>query len=413
MAIDRNKGKTLIEDIDKVFEATLGKLNPQIQQFVKERILGPALTEFRELITDSRAPSLFLIGRSGHGKSSVINMLAGKRVAEVGDVKPTTPGATLYLITFEDKFASWNVVDSRGLFETTPPAGAVTADSVEALKVDLRKYEPDVILHVVSAPEARNLERDLEVFKELRETMIRQGVSLPPAIVALNKVDLLDDPRDWPPEVSARKAGQIKKCLDYMARILLVIEPTQIDRNFSIRGYTTSDTSYPAIIPICALEGDEWNRDTLVDYIGGTLPKSALLDFAQAARRKHLLRRMSTDFIKRFSGIATAIGATPIPVSDMAILIPLQQLMVAVVGGLSCRLPTLDTAKEYLAAAGINLAVAFAARELARWATEFAPPVAAGVSGALAGTITYGIGKSAEHYFFAGEIRKPEEFKQN
>jgi hypothetical protein len=36
--------------------------------------------------------------------------------------------------------------------------------------------------------------------------------------------------------------------------------------------------------------------------------------------------------------------------------------------------------------------------------------VGAGISGAMAGATTYGIGKAAEAYFFAGEMRRPSSF---
>ncbi len=95
-----------------------------------------------DLIDDSRPPRLYLFGRSGAGKSSLINALANKDAAEVGSVEPTTVESELYHISFPDRYASWDVVDSRGLFESVPPDGDVPADTVSLMKRDLGSTVP-------------------------------------------------------------------------------------------------------------------------------------------------------------------------------------------------------------------------------------------------------------------------------
>ena len=52
--------------------------------------------------------NILICGQTGSGKSSVINYLAGKKVAEVGDVKPTTKDIKYY----ETKYI--NIYDSEG-----------------------------------------------------------------------------------------------------------------------------------------------------------------------------------------------------------------------------------------------------------------------------------------------------------
>ena len=64
------------------------------------------MDELRTVITDSKPPTFFLMGRSGHGKSSIINALVGQDVATENPVRPQTPSAEAYEIIFPDTGAT-------------------------------------------------------------------------------------------------------------------------------------------------------------------------------------------------------------------------------------------------------------------------------------------------------------------
>ena len=414
MAIDKNKTRELIDNIDELFDASVGNVLPgEIVNFVKRSIMGPALDEIRRMIAESRPPVLFVVGRSGHGKSSLINALAGREAAEIGDIKPTTPQSTPYLIHFKEQFSSWQVIDSRGIFETTRPDGAPMDDAVAHLERDILKYKPDVIMHVVSAPEIRNLAHDLRVMKQIQQRVTEESEHPIPTILVLTKADTLGNPREWPPESNARKAALILEALKYMGEDVLKVQSEPVDHNLSIKGFATSDSMRPGIIPVCSLAEERWNVDTLCDFIGRHLPESALLEFYQALRRKEQLRKISTALIKRFSVIASGVGASPAPLSDFLVLTPLQVLMIAIVGGLSCRPVSKETAHEYLSAVGINLVTAGGMRYLTQQVLKLIPFGGWAAAGSIAGSSTYAIGKAAESYFFAGEIKDLKEFKDD
>lgn len=413
MAIDRNKAKKLLDEISAFFDEITGKIpNKEIRDLLRKNILRSIIVEIEEVIIKSRAPVMYLIGRSGHGKSSLVNALANRDVAEVGATKPTTPKSTSYTVTFEETYSTWEIIDSRGLFETTSPKDASPQNALDYVKKDIEKYKPDVILHVISAPEVRALENDFKAFEDISKTIKKSIGVVPPTIIVLNRIDTLENPREWPPEKSAREAWLIKELLDYMTLDILKQKVEKIDLNFPIKGYKIFDSNYIGIIPVCSLEDNLWNIETLSMFIGEYLPKSALLDFYQAQKRKGLLRKISTLLIKRFSRIAAPIGSLSIPIADIVILTPLQMLMIALIGGLSCRSFSKETIHEFLVAEGINIGTGVGLRKVAQQLVKLIPAGGPVVSGAIASVGTYCIGKSAEAYFFSGEKRKPEEFSK-
>jgi uncharacterized protein (DUF697 family)/predicted GTPase len=407
MAIDRNRLKSLLKDIEDVFDSVLALLPKTAKDWVREKVMGAALEELRKLVNDSRPPVLMLIGRSGHGKSSILNALAGKKVVEVGTVKPTTPEASAHLVSFPEKFASWLVIDTRGIFETSRPDGAPTEDATTVLAAEMVKRRPDVILHVISAPEVRALSNDLRVISKLRKQLGDSVGGVIPLVAVLSRPDTLGNPREWPPEKFPQKAAQLRDCLNYFATDALNVKSarTEVDPNAPYYGleFADNETNVFAALPVFAHEEEApWNIENLARIIGQKLPASAKLDFYQAQNRQKLLRDLSGSIINRFSGIAGIIGLSPVPFSDLVILTPLQMTMVATIAGLSCRELSLRTVGEFAAASGVNLGAGYTFRQVARQLLKVipAPILALPLSGAVASAGTSALGKSAETYFF-------------
>ena len=414
MAIDKDRTKDLLAQIDRLFQEVTGRLPGAAVQWIKEHVMGKALAEVRDLVEKSRPPILYLIGRSGHGKSSLINALANKPVAEVGHVRPTTARSTPYTIEFPELYSTWQVIDSRGIFESTRAEGASARDAVEVLRQDLAAYKPDIILHLIAAREARSMAHDLKVIRDVCQMLQASMGAVPPVVVVLTQTDLLDPPREWPLRPGGTKASRVTDTLDYMARDVLAVPGYDpLDPNDPTHGCRLQgEQPVKCLIPVAVPPGEPfWNVETLSEFVGTVLPKEAVLQFFQAQRRKDLLRKMAAGLVWRFSGIAATVGASPMPVADILILTPLQLAMIAFVGGISCRTVSRETAAEFLTASGVTLGAGFALRTVAQQLVKIVPYAGVGISGAIAGAGTYAIGRSAETYFFSGIIRKPEEFQ--
>jgi uncharacterized protein (DUF697 family)/predicted GTPase len=414
MAIDKDRTRDLLGQIDRLFHEVAGRLPGSAMQWLKDQVMGKAMADVRQLVEQSRPPVLYLLGRSGHGKSSLINALANKPVATVGHVRPTTATSTPYTIEFPEQFSSWQVIDSRGIFESTRPEGAPTRDAVDHLRRDIAAHKPDVVLHAVAARESRNLANDLTVLRDVGQLLKASMGVAPPVVVVLTQTDLLDPPREWPLQPGGTKAARITETLDYMARDVLAVPGVEpLDAAEPTKGCRLQGgQAVKCLVPVAVPPGEPfWNVETLSEAVGTVLPQEALLQFFQAQRRKELLRKMAADLVRRFAGIAGTVGMAPLPVADILILTPLQLAMIALVGGISCRTVSRETAAEFLTASGVAVGAGFALRTLAQQVVKAVPFAGAALSGAIAGAGTYALGKSAETYFFSGVIRRPEEFQ--
>lgn len=67
-----------------------------------------------------------------------------------------------YHIQFPERYANWDVVDSRGLFETVPADGDIPGGTVDAIQKDLETYRPDIVIHVMTPDQVRAGKQDFD-----------------------------------------------------------------------------------------------------------------------------------------------------------------------------------------------------------------------------------------------------------
>ena len=421
MAVYKKDALEFIKSIDEFFD-TLA-MGTEVKEPIKKHVMGPAIKELEDMIIKTKAPTLYLIGRSGSGKSSLIDAIlnlspykTNSDKPEIGHVKPTTCESKRYFFQFRNPddgkiIAEWNLIDSRGLFESTPPEGCEHKSEEKTVLEDLEEYSPDIVLHVIKAEDVRNHRKD---FQTINEIFNEYGFNIP-RIAVLSQVDKLNPIDQWPPERYPEKAGNILNLIEYTAYEVLEfpkdktipVDPTNRLSGLALHKNAITDTTekfnvYAGIIPTSAYKNREWNIDTLADFVGGHLTTETLLDYAQALKRQWLLKKIANDIVKRFAHIAGGIGAIPIPLSDIMLLTPLQILLVSVIAGLSCRKVSQESIKELLSATGLVGGAAYGFRAIARQLVKIIPiPIGSSViSGTIAASGTYAIGKAAIEYFF-------------
>ena len=85
------------------------------------------IAEVRRTLLEPRAPALVLVGRRGSGKSSVVNALFGKKIAEVGHVKAQTGAGKWF--DYSSDLGALSILDTRGLQEGSAPVEADEAET--------------------------------------------------------------------------------------------------------------------------------------------------------------------------------------------------------------------------------------------------------------------------------------------
>ncbi len=106
--------KNFFMKVDGLIDSLPDTIPNEVKLKIKKAILGDnELKKLMEGIDAHRPPRIFLVGRIGFGKSSLINALCGAYVAEVSDTESHTKGARSYECRDNGRVLM-EILDSRG-----------------------------------------------------------------------------------------------------------------------------------------------------------------------------------------------------------------------------------------------------------------------------------------------------------
>ena len=398
--------------IDKLPDAIPSKT----RESIKDAILGDAeLKQLMEGIDSNRPPRIFMIGRTGVGKSSLINALCGSYVASVSDTRSCTEGAEIYQCMDGDRVLM-EICDTRGIAESESLNSKISAEDM--LINQINEFSPDVAIFMLNCTHRDDVDTDVNFLKKLAKSYAEVNSMRLPIVVVVNKCDEMaptrfKNPKDYP----QNKISKINEVVLYYKGII-VRNGLKIDNIIAVSSlidWMTPD----------GMEIDAESIDNLPTYDIENLQiafdgryqidkllyilESAIQDFEaqmglrMAARLTEVVHRLARHLNRIFSGIAATVAITPIPVSDIYVLLILQCVLVSLIASLSGRDISLDTAKEFIFSmggiAGSGYMFKLIAQQGAKLLNAVWPGAGSAVSSGVAAVGTSAIGNAAISYY--------------
>ena len=390
------------ELIDKLPDA----IPEKTRSMLKDTILGDKdLKRLMEGIDSHRPPRIFLIGRTGVGKSSLINALCGAYVAGVSDTKSCTEGAQIYECKDGDRVLM-EILDTRGIAESESLDDKVTAE--EMLIEQINEFSPDVAIFMLNCTHRDDVNTDVEFLKKVSKEYAKVNKLQLPIVVVINKCDEMAPSRfKNPVEYPENKINKINEVVQYYKGII-VKNGLKIDNIIAVSSLIDWQTPDGMEIDVDSIKNlPKYDIDNLQIAFDGRygieelldILEEAILDFEaqmglrMASRLNEVVKRLAKHLNTLFSGRSATVALTPIPVSDIYILLIIQSMLVCLIASLSGRDISLDTGKEFIFSMGGIAGAGYVFRLIAQQASKFLNAIFVGSGSAVSSGIAYDIVK--------------------
>lgn len=405
--------------IEDILDSLPDVIPENTKDLLKNKILGDnSLKNLMDGIDSHRPPRIFLIGRTGVGKSSLINALCGAYVAKVSDTRSCTIGAEIYQCK-ENNRVLMEILDTRGIAESESLDNKISAE--ELLVKQINEFSPDVAIMMLNCTHRDDIITDVEFMKKVSKDYEKTNSLKLPIVVVVNKCDEMAPSRfKLASEYPKNKIDKINEVVLYYKDIIVKnkLKIYDIIPVSSLIDWQTPDGMEVSVEDIDNLP--QHDIDNLQIAFDGRYKIEELLDILEeaiqdfeaqmglrmAARLNDVVIRVAKQLNKIFTGISASVALTPIPTSDIYILLILQSIMVTLIASLSGRDVSIDTAKEFIfSISGVGLVgygLRLAAQQGSKFINAICPGAGSTVSAAIASVGTNGIGKAAIAYYIEG-----------
>lgn len=410
---------TLIDNIPDRFMPAAAKA------IMKNALLeNKKVKEFIYGLEHRRPPRFMIVGRTGVGKSSLINAMLGVYAAETSAVQIGTKGVMRHEYQVEGRTAI-EVLDTRGVGESFDGADGAEDSAEKALLQAIRSFSPDGILFVVPCANRDRLNQDAHIVGQiLRKYKKAHGIEIP-VFVVLNRADEVEPTQEKRPgEFSQRKlnniqtaVGQVKKVMEEQGIAYMAIEAVSsyIDWGHTPEELAQMSPQEREALPV--VYDGRYQIDELMELLIDNLQVEASMGLALVGKAETVLNKLAVAVVGMFSLAAGGVPVTNFHAGtpDSIALTGLQAIMVlfiSMIGGIQM---SFKQACDYIAGFGGSFAAGrlFKATSHAMSGTvvfvirRFFPMVPAKISGlflncGLAGGGTAIIGLASVRHFIQG-----------
>ena len=333
-----------------------------------DKIAQDAIDAIAEKIKNLNTLNIIVAGKTGVGKSTLINSVFRDKLAETGMGKPVTD----HMRKISKKGIPLAIYDTRGFELGKEVQQQVKKEVVETISKGLATQDINKAIHCIwyciNTASNRVEPEEIEWLKELsKENQITQV----PIIVVLTQ------------SFSKKNADEMRKMildenLDVVQVVPVLAEDYEIDDDYVAKSY---------------------GLDVLIHVMGEALPDE-LMDTLQNVQIASLAekKKRAQAAIATATLAATGEGAAPIPFSDCALLIPTQLGMIAsitVIFGFDVNKSILTAfLSSTLGAGGATLLGKTVVANLVKLIPGVGTVAGGAISGATAGILTAALGEA-------------------
>jgi uncharacterized protein (DUF697 family)/predicted GTPase len=355
--------------------------------------------EFRSqraaLLAQAPIPRLWLFGKTGSGKTSIVRYLTGATDAVIGTgFRPQTQSARLFSFP-DDELPIVRFLDTRGLGEANYDPAA-----------DLAQF--DQVAHLLIVTVRATDQAVEEVIRPLRK--LRQADPTRPVLLAVTCLhDAYPGEQHPDPDPFGSEKCPLPQAL-----------PGELRRAIEAQ-YKRFEGLFDRAVPIDLTPAEEGFAQS---EFGGARLKQAVLDLLPAAYRQTLQQmdqlkdvvgemyeRRTAPIILAHSALAASAAAVPLPWVDLPVVIAIQSHMVHRLARLNKQRLDAATLTHVAGAVGGRIAFRMGLREF----LKVIPWVGMAINAAAAFAITYATGAAWNWYFLQvkqGHVPTDEELRQ-
>ena len=333
-----------------------------------DKIAQEAIDAIAEKIKNLNTLNIIVAGKTGVGKSTLINAVFRDKLAETGMGKPVTD----HMCKISKKGIPLAIYDTRGFELDKEVQQQVKQEVVETINKGLATQDINKAIHCIwYCMNTASSRVESEEIKWLKELSKESQTTQVPIIVVLTQ------------SFSKKNADSMRKMilnenLDVVQVIPVLAEDYEIDEEYVAKSY---------------------GLDVLIHVMGEVLPDELIntLQNVQIASLAEKQKRAQAVIVTATT-MAMTTGATPIPFSDYAVLIPIQLGMIAsitVIFGFDVNKSILTAfLSSTLGAGGATLLGKTVVSNLLKMIPGVGTIVGGAISAATAGVLTAALGEA-------------------